>query len=154
MYYQTRVHRKKEVNGAMEAATLIKNQEAAGFDALTWKTQNGVFYAVSDSHIDDSNFAETALLVEEGEKFYQIESITSGLIKTTEELAECFIESEVDFPIKREVNLIINSLTGDEKAYFTCGCCGNRFFDNVSYQLKFDQDTGYGICKKCDRYYK
>ena len=152
MYFETRVHKVIEVADAMEAAKKIKDGTAAEYHALHWKSEHGDFYAVSDSFCAYPPFNETALIAKDNEKYYQIESISVVWVDEEKELAEIFKQAEADQPISRSVGLIIDA-PKDEVAWFTCGCCGNGFRDNVKKQLAFDQDTGYGICKRCEEYY-
>jgi Zn finger protein HypA/HybF involved in hydrogenase expression len=152
MYFESVEHKIKQVQTAKEAAELIHSGKVLSYEAITWKNENGEFFAVSDTHIDDIAFGETAILKKENNLFYQIESITSAWVKTPEELTKIFEESETDEPIKSKASLIIGKAT-TEKANFTCGCCGDWFHSSVSKQLKFNQDSSYGICPKCEQFY-
>ena len=153
MFYEAIQHKTVPVADATEAATKIKEGKALSYQALTWQNANGKFYVVSDSHIDDSAFAETALLQEINSEFFQIESITAAWIKSVKELAACFSKTETDPPIKRKTQLIVGKPT-NQIAWFECGCCGTGFKANVAEQLEYDQDAGYGICPDCEKYYK
>jgi len=64
MYYESIPHVVTQVADAAEAATKIKQRIARSTEALCWTNTNRKFYVVSDSHIDDSPFAETAALQE------------------------------------------------------------------------------------------
>lgn len=35
---------------------------------------------------------------------------------------------------------------------FTCGCCGDGFSSTLEEQARHDQDTGYGICPRCEEW--
>ncbi len=152
MYFETVEHKIKEVQTAKEAAELIHSGKVISYEAINWKSNNGEFFAVSDTHIDDVAFGETAILKKDNDIFYQIESITSAWVKTPEELTKLFKESEITELFKTKCSLIIGKAT-TEKANFTCGCCGDWFHSSVTKQLKFNQDSGYGICPKCERFY-
>jgi hypothetical protein len=152
MFYESISHKLTPVADASEAATKIKTGKASSSEALCWENANGKFYVVSDCHIDDSAFAETALLQEIDSVFYQIESITAAWINSAKELANTLLRTETDPPIKRKTQLIVGKPT-IEVANFECGCCGTGFKSLVSYQLEFDQDQGYGICPDCEKYY-
>lgn len=39
-------------------------------------------------------------------------------------------------------------------SYFHCGCCGDFFKSTYAAQEPFGQDAGYGICSKCEHWYK
>ena len=69
MFYEAIQHKTVPVADATEAATKIKEGKALSYQALTWQNANGKFYVVSDNHIDDSAFAETALLQEIDSEF-------------------------------------------------------------------------------------
>jgi len=153
MFYESISHVITPVADAAEAATKIKQHTARSTEALCWQNTNGKFYVVSDSHIDDSPFAETAVLQEINSEFFQIESITAAWIDTEKELAEYFETAMAEPAIKRKTQLIVGQPT-NQFAAFTCGCCGSRFRGNVKEQLEFDQDQGYGICSDCEQYYK
>jgi hypothetical protein len=153
MYYETRTHSKRNVANATEAAKIIKAEQAQSYEALQWQNENGTFFAVSDAHINDSDFAETAMLFEKDGKYFQIESITAGWVESVDELAQIFISSEKHFFVKQKTHLIFDAPKGHEKAQFTCGCCGEWFVGNVQHQLNYNQDTGYGFCPSCEKFY-
>jgi len=153
MYYESISHEIIKVSDAAEAASKIKSNQAAEYQALSWKNENGVFYAVSDCHIDNSPFSETAILQEIGSVLYQTESITAAWVKSPRLLGQYFFEAETNHAYKRKTHLIVGKPT-IERAQFECGCCGNSFMANVAEQIAFDQDNGYGICDDCNNYYK
>ena len=153
MFYESISHQILPVADATEAATKIKEGTVLSFQALSWENTHGKFYAVSDCHIDNSSFAETAFIQEINSEFFQIDSITTAWVKSTQILAQLFIDGETEPPIKRKTQLIVGKPT-NQKAFFTCGCCGNQFHGIVAEQLEFDQDEGYGICKDCNQFYK
>jgi len=39
----------------------------------------------------------------------------------------------------------------EKQVFFTCGCCGIGFKSTIAEQVKFDQDSGFGICDSCVR---
>jgi hypothetical protein len=153
MYYESIPQKVTSVADATEAATRIKDCKVHSSETLCWTNSNGKFYVVSDCHIDDSAFAETAVIQEIDSEFFKIESITAAWIKTKEELARYFIEAETEPAIKRKTQLI-TAKPVNQMAFFECGCCGTSFKAHVAEQLKFDQDCGYGICPSCEHYYK
>ena len=153
MFYESISHQVTPVAEAAEAATKIKEGKASSWEALCWENANGKFYVVSDSHIDDSAFAESAVLQEIDSEFFQIESITAAWINSPRKLAFHFRSAETDPPIKRKTQLIVGKPT-NQMGFFECGCCGTGFKANVAEQLEFDQDNGYGICPDCEHYYK
>ena len=153
MFYESIPHVVTPVADAAEAAKKIKQATVRSTEALCWENTNGKFYVVSDSHIDDCPFAETAVIQEINSEFFQIESITAAWIDTEKELAEYFETAMSEPATKRKTQLIIGKPT-NQFAAFTCGCCGSRFRGNVKEQLEFDQDQGYGICSDCEQYYK
>jgi hypothetical protein len=160
MYYETKVHQLIEVKSVSEAAAKIKSPDWSDYQAIAWpaKKENCTILAVCDGHVDNPKL-ELAILIKDNatERYTQIESITNGWIETAQELEQYLVHAEVDSPTAIEwahASLIVDKPTGKEKAHFTCGCYGTGFNDNVKYQLTFDQDSGYGICKKCEQYYK
>jgi len=153
MYYESIPHVVTQVADAAEAAKKIKQVTVRSTEALCWTNTNGKFYVVSDSHIDDSPFAETAVIQEINSEFFQIESITAAWIDTEKELAEYFETAMSQPTYKRKTQLIVGQPT-NQTGWFECGCCGTGFKANIAEQLKFDQDQGYGICPDCKHYYK
>jgi hypothetical protein len=159
MYYESRQQQIRNVADAMEAAKLIKEGKAAGYEALTHKVmvkgQEVNIYYVNDANINDSNFAETAVLIDckhDKTMQEQIESITAAWIGTAEELAEYFNRAIMtdDVYYMGKVKLFDNANTS---AWFTCGCCGSGFKSTIAKQEKFDQDATYGICNRCEQQY-
>lgn len=153
MFYESITHKVTPVVDSAEAAQRIKSGSIYSFEALSWENKNGKFYVVSDCHVDDSPFAETAFIQEINSEFFQTESITAAWINSAEKLAHTFVSTETDPPIKRKTHLILGKPT-TQMAYFECGCCATSFKAVVAEQLKFDQDAGYGICPDCEHYYK
>jgi hypothetical protein len=154
MYYESIVHRLRPVASSEEAARLIYSGEVNAYDAVSWKgSDNKNYIAVSDTHIDDRAFGETALLLADNGVFFQMESITIAWIHSVEKVIKYFKQIETqDFKLGKH-QLIIGAPTDEQKANFTCGCCGNWFNDFVKKQLTFDQDSGYGICPDCQKYH-
>lgn len=152
MYFETVVHEIKQVANATEAAELIKSGSIASYVALQWESEHGTFLAIDDAHIDDSAFAETAMIQKRGDEYFQVESITSAWC-SLKELKESLKRTENEPAINKKVILNIDKPDPKAIAGFTCGCCGEYFRDFVEKQLKFDQDSGYGICKECEKYY-
>lgn len=155
MYYETRKHELFPVANAMEAAITIKEGKAALFHAITYPVDgNKRIYIVSDSHIDDGSFAESAVILQVVDKeFMQIESITAAWCQTPELLADYFNKAFSNPQNMGPANLSIGKHAPDKIASFECGCCGTGFESNPTYQEGFGQDDSYGICTKCEQYY-
>lgn len=154
MSYLTMQLQENPVTSFNEMAAFVKQNQGGTFKVPSLTLTDGRKVMAAPSY-DFGSFFETALLVTDPDgKTYQVESITAGWIKTEGELANYF-EKGVELPYftKSEVNPIFGEPKGDEVAWFTCGCCGNGFKGNVARQLKFDQDSGYGICPKCEHFY-
>jgi hypothetical protein len=152
MFYESISHKVVPVADAAEAATKIKEGNASSPEAFCWENANGKFYVVSDSHINNFTFAETAVLQEIDSEFFEIESISTEIIETKEELTQYFVNA-VKYPqIKIKTQLIIGKAT-NQVADFWCVCCERQFEDNVAKQHAHDQDDGYGICDNCEKYY-
>ncbi len=153
MYYESREHEAMPVSSFLEAATIIKNQTPPVYKALCVPVApiGTNCYLVADF---PHNWGETAVILEQDGAFTQIESITDGWIETPELLAECF-EASVNAPaMKSRANLTIGSFPEGKIATFLCGCCGSYFKSVAKYQAQFGQDSSYGICAKCEKYYK
>ena len=160
MYYESRVHEVISTEGAYDAALKIKNGTIHGHQVATWTGEDKQyqFYAVPDGHIDNP-LLELAILRKEitnaDSGYQQVESITNGWIESPEMLSKYLLEAETsEWIMASNAQLLTGSPKGNETANFTCGCCGSWFKDNIKYQLEFGQDSGYGICKGCERYYK
>ena len=152
MYFETVVHKIKQVTNATEAAELIKSGSIASYVALQWDSPHGTFMAVNDAHIDDSAFAEIAMIHKRGDEYFQIESITAVWCDL-QQLIQYFKQTEKEPAINKRVTLNIDKPDPKAIAGFTCGCCGEWFQSSVEKQLKFNQDSGYGFCNECEKYY-
>lgn len=154
MYYESIPQLIVPVASAEEAAAKIKNGQCYSGQALQWSANGRTLLAVSDAHIDDSAFAETAILSLEDDHYFKIESITVAWC-TEKQTIDYFKQCETgEFVIHSKTQLLTKNTIEGKKANFTCGCCGRWFNDFVSIQLKFDQDNGYGICPDCKKYYQ
>lgn len=154
MSFETMCLQEKPVASFAEMAGFVKENQGGSYMVPSLVLGDGRKVIAAPSY-EFGSFFETALIVADTDgKTYQVESITAGWIKTSEELADYF-EKGVAIPYycKSECNLIFGQPKGTETAYFTCGCCGSKFHGNVAKQLKFDQDSGYGICPRCEHYY-
>jgi len=153
MFYEARTHELLPVADAAAAANVIKTKQAAFYQIPTWEKDEVKYMAVNDCHPEGSSFEETAIIkVMPDGSFYQIESITAAWLDETE-LTEYFEKAITDPQGMGKADLIIGQPTGTETAVFSCGCCGNSFKGNVKKQKAYDQDAGYGICPKCEKYY-
>ena len=152
MYYEARTHQLLPVANAMDAAIKIKGGLVANYQVPTWTEGLNPVYIVPDGHINNPMF-ELAILTNINGELTQVETITNGWIDTTEELEEYFTKALSNNYNMGKAQLIIDKPTGKETANFECGCCGNGFKSNVKYQQNFDQDAGFGICPKCEKYY-
>jgi len=158
MYYEARVHQIVEVASAADAAEKIKSCLIHSYQVAKWLSRDGQYfiYAVPDGHIDDM-LLELAILRQpvgqENAPYQQVESITNGWIKEAKTLGKYLEEAESSTLVMNgNAQLIVGKPNGNETAWFTCGCCGNSFHGNVTAQLAFDQDAGYGICPDCQRW--
>lgn len=146
MYYEVIIHEKIEVNSIEEVSKLLTINKPESYKVINYKD----LYFVNDAHIDDPSFSEVAVLRKINEKYYQFESL-SGSALFIEELQQMYYNLE-NYIFTKNVQLLFEK---DPKAYgwFTCGCCGCRFYGNVNIQLNYDQDNGYGICDECSTNY-
>lgn len=151
MFYEARTHELLPVSDAAAAARVIKTKEAKFYQIPTWEQDGVKIMAVNDCHPDGSSFEETAVIkVMPDGSFYQIESITAAWC-TEPELTDYFLKAITAPCSMGKANVIIGKPQGTEMAVFSCGCCGNSFKGNVRQQ-EFDQDAGFGICPKCEKY--
>lgn len=148
MYYETIIHEKLTVDTLAEVSELLINKKPACYIAIN----RGNFYFVNDAHIDDPPFSEVAVLFEKDNKYYQFESLSGTALK--EEELNNIINEYLDNRYVDRLKHLLFEKNDTVNAWFTCGCCSDRFYSNVSYQLKFNQDNGYGICPRCSKYYE
>ena len=151
MYFEARTHRLFPVYDAEQAAKFIKNKHLSDYHCPTWQQDGKTYIAVPDGHINDVFFEIAFIKKEADTTFTQFESITAGWC-TEQELIKYLQDTTPAF--NKKVQLIIDNPKGNEFADFECGCCGGIFNSNVKYQQHFGQDSGYGICKECECYYK
>lgn len=86
MYYQFRTHAALPVSSTIEAAKLIKEQQLKYYHAICCDLPQGKkAFFVDDT--DEGDFGEVAVLIQDGDSFTQVESITAGWIKSTGSLA-------------------------------------------------------------------
>lgn len=155
MYFETRIHSLLPVSSAEEAANLIKGGSVMAYQVPCWKSScdpTMTIFAVPDGFND--SLEELAILrkADNGIKYSFVESLTNAWM-TADQLKSSLKECEIT-EVLGETNLIVGKASGQETAWFTCGCCGSNFKGNVSEQLSFDQDAGYGICQSCEHFYK
>lgn len=154
MYYETRIYQPLNFANCLEAATAIKTRTATTYHALTIPIPNSnkQLIIVDDSHCDNY-FLEVAVIIKDNDSLQQIETITAGWIDTAKELAEYFNKAITNPYPMGKASLNLGTVKPEATAHFTCGCCGTGFKSNVAKQLKFDQDSGYGICTGCEQWY-
>lgn len=149
MYYESRRYTSRKVSDASEAATLI----FAGlptYTAVRWTTSDGRdLVAVDDMNINGPAWFELAVI--DLTNKVQIESITKGWVDNAEILARDLALCEGSGYSMGPAVLALDGEGGDNKATFTCSCCGEGFESTIAAQEKFDQDTGYGYCLSCLR---
>jgi hypothetical protein len=151
MYYETMMHERREVSGAAEAAELIHKGEVHDFDALCWSANGRQMVVVADNHCNNA-WGEVAVI--DMARRVQIESITFAWIKDLEGKIQHLQTCETcDFQMGAIKGLPIDGKGDDTPAYFECGCCGESFKSTYATQKKYDQDNGYGICRRCSNAY-
>lgn len=150
MFYESIPHVILDFVDPTLAFQYIQSGKANKWEAIQTTINNKTVVMVCDSHIDDNNFSEVALLLKKDGKFYQYESFSKSIVDYTN-VADSLATVKInDNYLPTDLLLDIK---GTEIADFTCGCCGQRFTGNVAKQLEFDQDCSYGICDKCEDYY-
>lgn len=153
MYYETVTHERRLVASAEEAARVIhEGTDLYDYQALSWTAPNGrKMLVLADNHCNNP-WMEVAVIDEE--RGVQIESITMGWIDELQRKVDYLVGCETTDSVMRKVGDIpIDGAGEDEKAWFTCGCCGEDFQSTIAKQKRYDQDNGYGICSGCKRYY-
>ena len=145
MYYEARTHSEVKFENITQAVEAVKTGKVERSQVPTFPVAKHKVYLVDDGHINDTRFAEVAVLVEWEASIgiIQIESITGKYL--TENM---ILQAAATPPIQSVAQLVFTP-TGKEDAWFVCGCCGEDFKGNVKKQLEFDQDAGYGICDGC-----
>jgi hypothetical protein len=150
MYFQTTMHETLTVENAGDAARRIKADERRDFDACVWTAHGRRLAVVADNHCNNPWLEVAVIDLDRG---LQLESITAGWCDE-EQLRRYFETCETDdFVFRRNVRLLLDRENGDMRASFECGCCGTDFQSTYAEQRRFDQENGYGICPKCERYY-
>lgn len=152
MFYETVMHKRRPVSGPDEAARLIHDHQAVVGDALCWTCPSGFELMVVADNLKGLNaWFEVAVIDYTNKK--QIESITMGWIDELERKAQSLRECETTDFNMGGCEIAVDGANDDMEASFECGCCGTDFTSTPAKQKKFDQDTSYGICSKCERYY-
>ena len=152
MYYESIPQNQPITLDVKEVANRLKQQGLSHITPFRYEVEGNYYLLVSDVNVNSSPFAESAVIRESD--MMQIESLTIAWMESTEEVERYLIDSCIEPHVMGKASLIIGTPTEDAIGYFECGCCGNGFKSGVKYQLSFDQDSGYGICPKCERYYK
>ena len=151
MYYESKMHTRRPVADANEAARLIHSREAGDCDALVWSAADGrELCAVGDYHCNNTWFETAVIDLTHG---VQIESITMGWVDSEGEKAQHLRECETcDFRMGKAA-LPLDGQGADAMAHFECTHCGEGFNSTIAKQRKYDQDNGYGVCPECSRRY-
>ncbi len=150
MYYESISHTTVEVPSAASAALRIRSRQLRSFDALIWRNAAGQrVAAVGDGGLDNP-FGEVAVINLDTNR--QVESITFAWIEdeatAIRYLEEC--QESQGNPQGRPVRLPLDGTLEDAPAFFTCGCCGDRFKSTIAKQRIHDQDEGFGHCPECE----
>lgn len=152
MYYESIPQNPPITLDVKEVANRLKQSETSHITPFRYEVEGNYYLLVSDVNTNSSAFAESAVIRESD--MMQIESLTIAWMETTEEIERYLIDSCINPHVMGKADLIIGNPKEDAQGWFECGCCGTSFKSGVKYQLTFDQDSGYGICPKCEHYYK
>ena len=120
-------------------------------DVLYTFEHNGKTFGFANDETTCNGITELAIL--DIDKMTQIESLTIGWVKGDKLKA---VLNCCDNPcIMKKTGLVIKDgeIIKQPKSMYECGCCGNGFYSTHKEQAKFDQDSGYGICPDCERFY-
>lgn len=113
--------------------------------------QLGNIIFVDDQSPHGTGILEVAVVDQERGK---LESITVGWCRSVGEVLRYFRECLLpDAPVVNKNCRVPLSGTEIKIVHLECGCCGQSFSDDYHAQKRFDQDTGFGICKDCQKYY-
>lgn len=156
MYFEARSHVLVPVADAAAAVHMVHSgridatQQLGEFHCPCWRNAAGQRVAlVSDTHIDDGDFAECAVVNLDTRR--QLESITFAWCDD-EATKLRYVEGCENHPGGgREVIVPCGDNPADHEvlARFTCSCCGEGFKSTLREQLPHDQDSGYGHCPAC-----
>tara|TARA_R110002050_G_scaffold271612_3_gene415109 strand:- start:472 stop:990 length:519 start_codon:yes stop_codon:yes gene_type:complete len=153
MYFESRLNSIKDVtNLSIEEQVKAIKQLGIG-NAI----KIGSVLWINDENPSGTGIKEAALLYQFSNKTVQFESVTVDWCSDLQ-IMKLIIEYGNTELLKSDYG--IDNLSpirfNDQEAmsWFDCGCCGTGFKSTISYQSKFDQDAGYGICTDCDSYYK
>lgn len=153
MYYESRIYHLHPVKDATEAGTLLFNHSIPWDKVPTWTVHNDMqMFAVTDGCLD-SMWDEIAVLRRDGDSLKKVESLTLAWIKPVEKFINYLKDCECAKAIGN-ANLNIGLPHPSKTAAFICGCCGSWFNGSIVDQQQYGQDAGYGICDKCNHYYK
>ena len=157
MYFEARSHVLVPVAHAAAAVRMVHSgridatQQLGEFHCPCWLNAAGQRVAlVSDTSIDDANFAECAVVNLDTRR--QLESITFAWCDNEAEKVRYVEGCENDAGLSDDdvaVPFGDNPADLDIPADFTCSCCGESFTSTLRQELPHDQDSGYGHCPAC-----
>ena len=150
MFYEARIEKIRHFEN-LQDLLLFKNGFC--YNVLYTVYHDGQLFALANDQINASSLVEVAIL--NLSKGLQIESITLSWFEGDFEsyLKKLFSLTEYVWCKKLKFKIYDNRIVHDVKqplAFFECGCCGKGFKSDFKYQLQFDQDAGFGICKDCE----
>ena len=156
MYFEARSHTIVMAADAIAAVRMVcsgkvsDEQHLCEFHCPTWLNAAGQRVAlVSDTHIDDQNFGECAVVNLDTKR--QLESITFAWCANEAQKVEYVQRCENSPGVPRDVIVPMSDSDADQDiaSTFTCSCCGEGFSSTLREQLPHDQDNGYGHCPDC-----
>lgn len=143
------------INGDSKELKHVKRKDGSPHKAFLFSDvlftfeHNGKNFGFANDESNCNGITELAIL--DVDQMTQIESLTIGWVKgdKLKSILECcdnpYSQKKTGLKIEED-----NTITGQKKIIFTCGCCGSGFKSTYKEQAKFDQDTGYGICPECE----
>ena len=146
MYYESRTYKVMDPSGSYdELVNNINNSPDSVVHTIINEKGHKIAF-VPDGHIDHPK-QELAILDLTDNK--QLESWTWAWIKEEKKVDEIKAIANTDYVMSESIHF------NDQVAnvFFTCGCCGTSFQSTIEEQRKFDQDSSYGICDSCSKYY-
>lgn len=145
MYFEARQNEVRPLRGRFSFRRLAEEiKQLSPGEAITAKGWLFVNDQPTDNH---GRLLEVAILTQEGEEFYQWESLTADWVQLWE--LENWLESWIEKP-NRAFRRPVAFNQDHAPAWFLCGCCGTSFQSTMKDQRRHDQDAGFGICPDCE----
>lgn len=150
MFYEGRIQKIKK----FENLESLLGQISQGFyyELVYCFESNGKLFGLANDQRTCETVMEVAVL--NLSDMVQIESVTLDWMDNKDWLDYFthLFRSHTGFVIPLNFTLRGTDIVSNRPrlAHFECGCCGMGFQSDYKYQLRFDQDAGYGLCPDCE----